>query len=268
MTLQQLWDWRTRWHAKRRPHTKSERLDYDECKRQIDDLASETDIDWEEFDKNEREMDACPSPTQRDHPAWTQTYQLERIIRKNEARRQERKLRREQRKRERPLSPPRTPPHLRGAGLYEQQHASLAPQCESFRIKKSKRDDRKAPRRPITRSTATPDISLHDRKGYVKYWHTRTMYVVISYENYLRNYVSLVLICYAQISNLRYRIEKNLTSVPGSQLTSPAKIPNALTRLTTSARYAGGAWRKIRKLRMQFSYLWTVGGETSEVDQN
>ena len=198
MTLQELWDWRAGWHAKRRPHTKSERLDYNECNRQVDDLASETDIDWEEFDKNEREMDACPSPTQRDHPAWTKTYQLERALRKHEARRQERKLRREQRKRERPLSPPRTPPHLRGAGLYEQQHASLAPQCESFRIKKSKRDNRKAPRRPITRSTATPDISLHDRKGYVKYWHTRTMYVVISYEKYLRNYVSLVLMCYAQ----------------------------------------------------------------------
>ena len=201
MTLQELWDWRAGWHAKRRPHTKSERLDYDECNRQIDDLASETDIDWEEFDKNEREMDACPSPTQRDHPAWTKTYQLERALRKEEARRQERTLRREQRKRERPLSPPRTPPHLRGAGLYEQQHASLAPQGGSFRVKKGKPDNRKAPRRPITRSTATPNISLHDRKGYVKYWQTVAEYVVISYDKYLRDYVSPVPIYYVQVSN-------------------------------------------------------------------
>ena len=250
MTLQELWDWRAGWHAKRRPHTKSERLDYDECNRQIHDLASETDIDWEEFDKNEREMDACPSPTQRDHPAWTETYQLERALRKYEARRQERKLRREQRKRERPLSPPRTPPHLRGAGLYQQQHADPAPQGGSSRIKKGKRDNRKAPRRPITRSTSTPDISLHDRKGYVKFWNTATQYVVISYEKYLRDYVSLLPMCYVQVSNLRSRIGKSLTSVLGSQWISPMKILNIHTRLTTSARYAGGAWRNRRTMRV------------------
>ena len=198
MTLQELWDWRAGWHAKRRPHTKSERLDYDECNRQIDDLASETDIDWEEFEKNEREMDTCPSPTQRDHPSWTEDYQLRRELHKDKVRREQRKLLREQRKRQRPLSPPRTPPHLRGPGLYEQEHPTLIPNGESFRVKKGKRDNRKAPRRPITRSTATPEISLHDRKGYVKYWHTRTMYVVISYEKYLRDYVSLVPMCYVR----------------------------------------------------------------------
>ena len=266
MTLQDLYDWRAGWHAKCRPHTKSERLDYEECNRQINDLASETDIDWEEFEKNEREMDACPSPTQRDHPAWTETYQLERALRKYEVRREQRREQRKQRKRF--LSPPRTPPHLRGAGLYEQQQTSLAPQGGGFRVKKRKPNDRKPPRRPITRSTATPDISLHDRKGYVKYWHTQTMYVVVSYEKYLRDYVSLVPTCHVPKSNLRHRIGKILTSVPGSQWISPTKIPNTHTRLTTNARYAGGARHKIRKRRMQFSYLWTVGRETNEVDQS
>ena len=242
MTLQELWDWRAGWHAKRRPHTKSERLDYEECNRQINDLASETDIDWEEFDKNEREMDACPSPTQRDHPAWTETYQLERALRKYEVRREQRREQRRQRKRF--LSPPRTPPHLRGPGLYNQQHASLAPNVESFRIKKGKRDNRKAPRRPITRSTATPDVSLHDRRGYVKVWHTMTQYVVVSYEKYLRDYVSLVPMCYGYVTNLGFRIEKSLTSTPLSQWTAPTKILETRTRLNTSERYAGGSWRK------------------------
>ncbi len=265
MTLQELWDWRAGWHAKRRPPTKSERLDYDECARQIDDLASETDIDWEEFEKKEREMDTCPSPTQRDHPAWTEDYQLRRELHKDDVRREQRKVRREQRKRQRPLSPPRTPPHLRGPGLYNQQHASLVPNGESFRIKKGKRDNQQAARRPITRSSGTPNISLHHRKGYVKFWHTRTKYVVISYEKYLRDYVSLVPLYYVQTANSRSRIEKSLTSVPGSQWTSPTKIPNFHTRRTTSARYAEGAWRKGRKLRMQSSYLYLVGRDTSEV---
>ncbi len=237
MTLQELWDWRAGWHAKRRPHTKSERLDYDECNRQIDDLASETDIDWEECDKNEREMDACPSPTQRNHPAWNIDYQLRRDVHKYEVRREARRETRKQRKRF--LSPPRTPPHLRGPGLYQQQHASLVPQGGSSRIKKGKRDNRKAPRRPITRSTSTPDISLHDRKGYVKFWNTVTQYVVISYDKYLRDYVSLLSMRYVQVSNLRSRIGKSLTSAPGSQWPSPTKILKTHTRLTTSARYAG-----------------------------
>ena len=242
MTLQELWDWRAGWHAKRRPHTKSERLDYDECNRQIYDLASETDIDWEEFDKNEREMDACPSPTQRNHPAWNKDYQVRRNVHKYEVQREARREARKQRKRF--LSPPRTPPHLRGPGLYNQQQASLVPNGESFRVKKGKRDNRKAPRRPITRSTATPNISLHERKGYVKYWQTVAQYVVISYEKYLRDYVSLVPMYYVQISNFRSRIEKSLTSTPLRQWTSPAKMPSTHRRLNTSARYTGGSRRE------------------------
>ncbi|KAK0506922.1 hypothetical protein JMJ35_010622 [Cladonia borealis] len=170
MTLRELLDWKADWHAKRRPPTKSERLDFDECDRQLDEVASETTMDWEEFDRNEQEMDTCPSPTQRNHPAWTKDYQIGRELRK------------------RPLSPPRTPPHLRGPGLYKQQHAGLVPNGGSYRITKGKRDYAKTPRRPITRSTATPKISLHDRKGYVKFWHTMTQYVIISYEKYLRDY--------------------------------------------------------------------------------
>ena len=181
MTLQELWDWKAGWHAKRRPPTKSELLDFDECDRQLDDLASETTMDWEEFDRNEQEMDACPSPTQRNHPAWTKDYQIGRELRKYEERREQRK---------RLFSPPRTPPHLRGPGLYKQQHAGPVPNGGSFRITKNKRDKWKGPRPPIPRSTAIPNISLHDRKGYVKFWHIPTQYVVVSYEKYLRDYVS------------------------------------------------------------------------------
>ena len=226
MTLRELLDWKADWHAKRRPPTKSERLDFDECGRQLDEVASETTMDWEEFDRNEQEMDTCPSPTQRNHPAWTKDYQIGRELRK------------------RPLSPPRTPPHLRGPGLYRQQHSGLAPNGGSYRITKGKRDYAKTPRRPITRSTATPKISLHDRKGYVKFWHTMTQYVVISYEKYLRDYVSLGPMCYVCVSNLGSRIEKSLISTPLSQWTALAKIQKTHTRLTTSGRYAGGSRRE------------------------
>ena len=185
MTLQELWDWKAKWTAKRRFTTASEDLDLVECNRQIDELDSESEtvMDWEEFDRNEQEMDTCPSPTQRNHPAWTEEYQRDRKLRKYEERREQRK---------RLLSPPRTPPHLKGPGLYRQQYASLAPNSESFRITKGKRGNRKAARRPLTRSSGTPNISLDHRKGYVKFWNTPTMYVVISYEEYLRDYVSLV----------------------------------------------------------------------------
>ena len=248
MTLQELWDWKAKWLKKSRFTTASENFDLRECNRQIDELDSEreTEIDWEEFEKNEQEMDTCPSPTQRSHPAWTKDYQLRRELRKYDERRELQK---------RQLSPPRTPPHLRGPGLYKQQHASLVPNNGSFRISKSKRDNRKAPRRPITRSSGTPSISLHHRKGYIRYWHTQTMYVVISYEKYLRDYVSPARMFHIHESNLRIRIEKSLINFPGSRWISPAKIPNAHIRLPTSARYAGGAWSKIRKQRMQFSYL-------------
>ena len=192
MTLQELWDWKAKRLRKSRFTTASEDLDLHECNRQIDELDSEreTEIDWEEFEKNEQEMDACPSPTQRNHPAWTEEYQRDRKLRKYEEKLRKYEERREQRKRL--LSPPRTPPHLRGSGLYEQQHTSQGPNGGSFRITKGKRNKWKGPRRPITRSTATPDISLHHRKGYVKFWHLPTQYVVISYEKYLRDYVSLV----------------------------------------------------------------------------
>ena len=194
MTLQELLDWKAKWLRKSRFTTASENLDLHECNRQIDELDSEreTEIDWEEFEKNEQEMDACPSPTQRNHPAWTEEYQRDRKLRKYEERREQRK---------RLLSPPRTPPHLRGSGLYDQQHASQGPNGGSFRITKGKRNKWKGPRRPITRSTATPSISLHDRKGYVKFWHLPTQYVIISYEKYLRDYVSIVPTCYIQVSN-------------------------------------------------------------------
>jgi len=172
MSLQELRDWTAQWHGKRGPPTRSERVDYDECERQINDAVSETTMDWEE---DEQYMDTCPSPTQRSYAAWTPEYQARRDARK------------------RPLSPPCTPPHLKGPKLYKHQHASPAPPLGSSRIQKTKRNNQRATRRPITRTSRTPAISLHHRRGQVLYWHTLTQYVVVSYEQYLRDYVSLVL---------------------------------------------------------------------------
>lgn len=188
MSLGDLLDWKKKLDKKSRFTTASEDLDQVECDRQIDELVSETEtvMDWEEFDRNEQEMDTCPSPTQRSHPAWTETYQIQRQLRKCDERREQLK---------RFLSPPRTPPHLKGSRLYEKQQASQGPNGGSSRITKGKRDNRKALRRPITRSSGISAISLHHRKGYVKFWHSQAMYVVISYEKYLRDYVSSVQRC-------------------------------------------------------------------------
>lgn len=182
MTLQELWDWKAQWHGKRRPPTRSECLDYDECDRQIDDAGSETTMDWEE---DERYLDLCPSPTQRSCAAWTPEYQARRDARK------------------RPLSPPRTPPYLRGPKLYKHQHASLAPHAGSSRIEKTKRNNQRATRRPIIRTSGTPAISLHHCRGQVLYWHTPTQYVVVSYKKYLRDYVGPVLMGYQCVTDFK-----------------------------------------------------------------
>lgn len=172
MTLQELWDWKDKLRSKRRGPTKSEELDWEECNRQINEVASETTMDWEEAERDERYMDTCPSPTQRSHPAWTPRYQDARNARK------------------RPLSPPSTPPPLRGS---KQQHAGLELYMGNSRI--DKRIKRKATRCPTTRTYGVPAITLHHRKGYIYFWHTSWEYVVISYEQYLRDYVSAIPLC-------------------------------------------------------------------------
>ena len=67
------------------------------------------------------------------------------------------------------------------------------------------------------------------------------------------------------MSNLRSRTEKSLTNIRGNQWTSLTNILSIPTRRNTSARYAEGASRKGRTSRMQFTYLYLVGRETSEV---
>lgn len=175
MTLDEMSEWKDLYLMKLRPKTQSERDDYSECDRQFNDAISVTTIDWEE---DEEYMDTCPSPKQRTCAAWTPGYQARRDARK------------------RPLSPPRTPPHLRASKLYTHRDPTLTSQPGISKVQKSKPNPRVAPRRPLTRTFGTPAISLHHRKGYVKYWHLRCQYVVISYEQYVKDYVSPNLVCH------------------------------------------------------------------------
>ena len=177
MTLQELWDWQSAWHDKRRHPTTSEIDDWIECGRQLDDAISDTTMDWEEEEKNEEIMDTCPSPTQRDHPAWTPAYQARRDARKQ------------------PPSPPPTPPRLKGPRLYRQGHASLRSERRGFRIEKTKCESsgKVAPRRPITRTFGTQIVSLHHQRGKIKFWPTPWEYLILDYAKYLRDWVCLVL---------------------------------------------------------------------------
>ncbi len=169
LNKEEICDWKRMFALKRRPPTRSEHDDYDECDRQWYNVGSESLEDWSE---DERYMDALPSPKQRRHPAWCSSYQAKRDARKQ------------------PLSPPRTPPHLR----IPRPHRDPTPELQSsaFKVLKRKANPRGAPHRPLTRSGWTPVISLHDRKGYIKYWNVPWQYVVVSYEQYLQDFVSSV----------------------------------------------------------------------------
>ena len=171
LTIDELCDWKELFHLKRkrRNPTQSERDDAEECDRQWHQTGSVTSEDWEEED---RYMDTLPSPKQRSHPAWCSSYQAKRDARKQ------------------PLSPPHTPPHL----SIPRPRRDPTPELQSsiFKVLKCKANPRGAPRRPLTRSSCTPVISLHDRKGYIKYWNVPWRYVIVSYEQYLRDFVSSV----------------------------------------------------------------------------
>lgn len=181
MTIDEICDWKYKWKLKRRAPTRSERDDYSECDRQWHDAGSETTDDWEE---DEKYMDGMPSPTQRSHPAWTSGYQAERDARK------------------RPLSPPRTPPHLRASKLYTHRDPTLASQPGNSKVQKSKPNTRVAPRRPVTRASGTAAISLHHRKGYVKYWNVPWQYIIISYAQYVKDWVSSIPVCHQGCPNM------------------------------------------------------------------
>ena len=71
-TLIELWDWKARRRGRRRLPTTSERLEYAECDRRVDDAAPEKTMDWVE---DEQYMDTDPSPTQRTHAVWTTDFQ-------------------------------------------------------------------------------------------------------------------------------------------------------------------------------------------------
>ena len=161
LTLEELNDWMDQYAVKRRHPTHSERGDRDECDRQFNVFANESMTDTEEGE------DASSPPVQSQQ------------IRENA--------------RHRPLSPPRTPPHLKGSKLYKSRELGSATRPKASKVEKIKAKSCTALRRPITRSYGNPMISLHHRKGYIRYWRLDWEYIVISYDKFLRDYVSSVL---------------------------------------------------------------------------
>ena len=149
--------WLDLWAKKRRPPTPRERADYDECDRQFNVFAIENPTDTED-DEEDSVTATVPVRTRR----------------------------------QRPLSPPRTPPHLRGSKLYRNRDTGPASRLAVFKVEKPKAKSRIAPRRPITRSQGGPTLSLDSRKGLIKHWFREWAYVLITYGQYLKNYVSLV----------------------------------------------------------------------------
>lgn len=140
---------------KRRLPTKSERDDMSEYGRQFYTFANENPTDIED---KEEDTDVQPALTQP--------------------------------RRQRPLSSPRTPPHLKGSKLYKHRDPALASRSGNYKTKKNKAKSRKAPRYPITRSRGNTAISLHDRKGQIRFWPDDSRYVVLSFDKYLKDYVS------------------------------------------------------------------------------
>lgn len=136
-------------------------------------LQEAADRSETEFNSDEMEeaMDDCPSPRHKSFCHWTPEY---------EARRQAKR---------RPPSPPPTPPHLKNRktlttanGIQKSRKGKLAGQ-------RSKRPPRYPPRRPVTRSHGLALVSLHSRKGMLV---TRLLAMdksVMSYEEYLRDWV-------------------------------------------------------------------------------
>ncbi len=168
MTLHELWDWKDKWTKLARAPTSQERRDLDECMRQENELGSETT--YESDDPKELYM------------------QTRRNFRK------------------RPMSPPSTPPHLKGRKLPRTQDPSSELR-DSSKVQKGgqkKQRSRIAPRRPMTRSWGIAGLSLHPhRKDHVLFWPTARRYIVLSHEKYLRDYVSLLGLCWIVLALTR-----------------------------------------------------------------
>ena len=164
-TLDQIYDWFEQSASIGLRRTYSERGDYDECERQFCVIANESPTDTE--DDEDEEDERTPPPVQL-YPTRRKTYQ-------------------------RPLTPPRNPPHLKQSTFRKAREPNSVLKPNTARIEKVEANTRTATRRPITRSQGNPMISLHHRKGYIRYWPVDWRYIVVSYDKYLRDYVSSVL---------------------------------------------------------------------------
>lgn len=148
---------------------------------------SESDSEVEE-DEIEDYLDGCSSPDQRTSKYWSPAYQARR-----EARKEVQQARRHARRnlRRHAMSPPATPPHAQG--LKQTTTANHAiPMLDLSQKSKRKSVVRKAPRRPTTRSQGSDKVVLLPEKGMVRcwVWWMRWSYVDMSYETYLRDFVS------------------------------------------------------------------------------
>lgn len=151
------------------------RIDEEENQRMLDT----PDNEWKDYDRAvlDAKLDECPSPKHKKYPFWTPEYEA-------------------RRRASRPLISPPTTPRITAKRKRESTAQSTKPtkwqkpQMTPSEICKAKR---RAPRRPRTRSMGVEEVVLHPQKrGKVMKWLYKGKYAVMSYERYLKDYVSRV----------------------------------------------------------------------------
>ena len=143
--------------------------EYDERREREALSENETEFDPEEL---EAAMDECPSPDYKTMSCYTPEYLARRRARK-------------------PLmSPPPTPPHVKARRKRDSSHRVQKPQKTPPTPQEIRRAKRMAPRCPRTRSKNAESISLHHTRGKVLVQLMPWKFIVVSYDEYLREHVS------------------------------------------------------------------------------
>lgn len=220
LTLDELEEWSRQYHLKRRPwRTTSERGDMDEYLRQFNDTVKEDPTDIED------DEEPPPVPVRQ--------------------------------RRQRPLSPPRTPPHLKGSNLYTNQSMKILKPHDS-KISKSKTKSRKAPRYPVTRSRDMAGMSLHHRKGYIRLWSLSWIYVVISSEKYLKDYVSATSLFPTQLCSDMVPDREELDKITPKQVDFSYEHPDYPFKTPWQRETCGRAkaHEEVRKYAKEVSYTY------------
>lgn len=134
----------------------------------------ETESEWDSDEESVKNfLDLHNSPYQRASKYWTPKYQAGRQARRNACKR--------------PLSPPNTPPHLEGRKI-ARRDTDIAPLClDNAKMQKRKQTPF---RRPLTRSIGRDRVSLHAKRGMVRYWSTPWSYVDLTYQQFQQDFVS------------------------------------------------------------------------------